>query len=200
MQTNWANCMSRRDILRWDLFQYDFGRQSASTLYSEISRQPERGEEVSIPMRLARSMFHMNLQIGQRLGPDFQRSVANMQESFKSRDLNRATREMIESSRIVLMNTWNGGTNLLASSRVSLLWCFIVNAWRQIWLNWWNNINWQFSIQYFILQTWVEDSLRQAMAAYEQRERMAALNQQRVRAWQPGLSADKERQIRRTRD
>ncbi|XP_037803899.1 perilipin-2-like isoform X1 [Penaeus monodon] len=144
---------------------YDFGRQSASTLYSEISRQPERGEEVSIPMRLARSMFHMNLQIGQRLGPDFQRSVANMQESFKSRDLNRATREMIESSRIVLMNTWNGGTNLLASSR-----------------------------------TWVEDSLRQAMAAYEQRERMAALNQQRVRAWQPGLSADKERQIRRTRD
>ncbi|XP_047481745.1 perilipin-2-like isoform X1 [Penaeus chinensis] len=145
---------------------YDFGRQAASTLYSEINRQPERGEEASLPMRLARSTFQMNLQIRQRLGPDLQRSVANMQESFKSRDLNRATREMIESSRIVLMNTWNWGTNLLASSRI-----------------------------------WVEDSLRQAMAAYEQRERMAALNQQRVRAWQPGHSADKERQIRRrTRD
>ncbi|XP_027208538.1 perilipin-1 isoform X1 [Penaeus vannamei] len=141
---------------------YDFGRQAASTLYSEISRQPERGEVASLPMRLARSTFQMNLQIGQRLGPDFQRSVANMQDSFKSRDLNRATREMIQSSRIVVTNTWAWGTNLLDSSRI-----------------------------------WIEDSLRQAMAAYEQRERMAALNQQRVRAWQPGNSADKERQIRR---
>ncbi|XP_042858379.1 perilipin-2-like isoform X2 [Penaeus japonicus] len=143
---------------------YDFGRQTASTVYDEVRRQPESGEEVSFPMRFARSAFQLNSQIAQRLGPDFQRSLTTMRESFKSRDLNRATQEIINSSRIVLSNTWTFGTNLLSSGR-----------------------------------TWVEDSLRRAMAAYEQRERMATLNQQRVRAWQPG-QMEKQYVRKRTKD